>query len=88
MFAWLLFGFLTVWSSGLAAQTYPSKPITLIVPYAPGGGTDVLARTVSQKLSANWGQPVIVENRPGANGMMARAVWRKLPPMVIRWRWW
>jgi tripartite-type tricarboxylate transporter receptor subunit TctC len=80
MFAWLLFGFLTVWTSGLAAQTYPSKPITLIVPYSPGGGTDVLARTVAQKLSANWGQPVIVENRPGANGMIGSASVAKAAP--------
>jgi tripartite-type tricarboxylate transporter receptor subunit TctC len=80
MFAWLLFGFLTVWASGLAAQTYPSKPITLIVPYSPGGGTDVLARTVAQKLSANWGQPVIVENRPGANGMIGSGSVAKAAP--------
>jgi tripartite-type tricarboxylate transporter receptor subunit TctC len=64
----------------LAAQTYPSKPITLIVPYTPGGGTDVLARTIGQKLSAKWGQPVIVENRPGANGMIGSASVAKAAP--------
>ena len=49
------------------AQAYPSKPIRMIVPYQSGGATDVLARPIAQKLSEQVGQPVIVENRPGAN---------------------
>jgi tripartite-type tricarboxylate transporter receptor subunit TctC len=49
------------------AQAYPVKPIRMIVPYAAGGATDVLARPIAQKLSELMGQPVIVENRPGAN---------------------
>ena len=50
------------------AETYPARPITLIVPYSAGGGTDIMARLVANELSKMWGQPVIVDNRPGASG--------------------
>src|SRR5687767_13064682 len=53
------------------AQTYPAKPIRVVVGLAPGGGTDIVARTVSQKLSQNINQQVIVDNRPGASGNIA-----------------
>lgn len=53
-----------------AAESYPSKPIYIIVPYSPGGSTDLLARVVGKQLTAKFHQPVIVENRPGANGMV------------------
>jgi tripartite-type tricarboxylate transporter receptor subunit TctC len=51
-----------------AAQTYPAKAIRVIVPYAPGGTSDILARQIGPKLTEAWSQPVIVENKPGANG--------------------
>ena len=50
------------------AQTYPAKPIRIIVPYAPGGTSDILARQIGPKLTEVWHQPVVVENKPGANG--------------------
>ena len=51
-----------------SAQTYPSKPIKIIVPFTPGSATDVMGRIVGERLNAAWGQPVIVENRAGAGG--------------------
>ena len=54
--------------SPVLGQTYPSKPIRIIVPYAAGGTSDILARQIGPKLSDTWGQPVVVENKPGANG--------------------
>jgi tripartite-type tricarboxylate transporter receptor subunit TctC len=63
-----------------AAQDYPSKPIRWIVPFPPGGPTDLLARTVGQKLHETWGQPVIVENKPGAGGNIGVDLAAKAPP--------
>jgi tripartite-type tricarboxylate transporter receptor subunit TctC len=63
-----------------AAQTYPAKPIQIIVPFVPGGGTDLLARVVADKLRDKFGQPVTVENRSGAAGNIgADAVYKAAP---------
>lgn len=62
------------------AQTYPSKPIRWIAPFPPGGPVDLLARTVGQKLSESWSQPVIVDNRAGAAGNLGVEAAAKSPP--------
>ena len=63
-----------------AAQSWPSKPIKWIVPFAPGGTTDILARTVGEKLSAALGVPVIIENKPGAGGGVGAEIVAKAAP--------
>jgi tripartite-type tricarboxylate transporter receptor subunit TctC len=61
------------------AQTYPDKPIRFIVPFTAGSGTDIVARTVAQPMSTSLGQPVVIENRPGAGGTLGAAQVAKSP---------
>ncbi len=63
-----------------AAQNYPSKPIRFIVPWVAGGGTDIVARIVTQKLAENLGQQIVIDNRPGANGVIGAEIAAKAPP--------
>jgi tripartite-type tricarboxylate transporter receptor subunit TctC len=65
---------------GALAQAYPARPITFIVPFSPGGGTDITARTVAAKLGRQWGQSVIVENRAGAGGILGADAVAKARP--------
>ena len=62
------------------AQSFPNKPIRIIVAYTPAGATDILARAVGQKMSETFGQPVVIENRPGANGNIGTDVAAKATP--------
>ena len=57
-------------AAGALAQTYPAKPIRLVVPFPPGGAADLTARTLGQKMGDQLGQPIVIENKPGANGVL------------------
>ena len=57
--------------AAMAEDTYPSRPVHILVPYPAGGGVDIVARTLGDELSKHWGQPVVIENRPGAGGVIA-----------------
>ena len=63
-----------------AAQPYPTRPIRILVAYTPAGATDILARTIGQKMNEAWGQPVIIDNRPGANGTIGTEYAAKAQP--------
>ena len=63
-----------------AAQPYPTKPIRWIIPFAPGGGNDLIARIIGQRLTGIWGQAVIVDNRPGAGGNIAAEITARSAP--------
>jgi tripartite-type tricarboxylate transporter receptor subunit TctC len=73
-------GLLTGAASGVHAQGYPNKPIRIVVPYPPGGFNDTLARTVGQKLNEAWGQPVVVDNKPGAGTLIGTDAVAKASP--------
>ena len=85
-----LWGFSATWLAGLAAaalsvtpalaQNYPAKPVRLIIPFPPGGATDILGRVMAQKHTDQLGQPVVVENRPGAGGAIGSEMTAKAPP--------
>lgn len=68
------FAMLSMTDMGWAADTYPSKPVRLIIPYPPGGGLDTVGRPIAERLAARLGQPVVVENRPGGGTVIATEV--------------
>jgi len=67
----LAFLLLACFAAAAHAQTWPSKPVRIVVAYPPGGGIDVMARQIGERLTRAWGQPVVVENKPGANTIVA-----------------
>ncbi|HSF47626.1 MAG TPA: tripartite tricarboxylate transporter substrate-binding protein, partial [Burkholderiales bacterium] len=67
-------------AGSVLAQNYPTKPITMIVPFPPGGTTDILARTIGQKLTEAWGQQIVVDNRPGAGATLGAGLAAKASP--------
>src|SRR3954469_16651621 len=73
-----LFGSLVVWGATLA-QDYPAKPLRFIVPFPPGGGNDTVARAIAQQMSPALGQPVVIDNRPGAGGSIGADLAAKAP---------
>jgi tripartite-type tricarboxylate transporter receptor subunit TctC len=67
-------------ATGAFAQAWPARPVTLVVPFAPGGGTDITARTIAARLTQKWGQSVVVENRGGAGGILGAEVVARAKP--------
>jgi tripartite-type tricarboxylate transporter receptor subunit TctC len=75
----MAFGLLA-FAPAMASAQYPTKPIRMIIPFAAGGTTDLLARAVGQHMTEAWGQPVVSDNRAGANGIIAAEIVAKSPP--------
>src|SRR5258707_9584626 len=67
-------------AAGALAQVYPSKPIRIVVGFPPGGGNDIIARLVGAKMQEAWGQPVVIDNKPGANSIIAAEFVAKSTP--------
>jgi tripartite-type tricarboxylate transporter receptor subunit TctC len=80
MLRWIAAAATMLASSPLVAAEYPARPITLVVPYAAGGGNDVIARIVAERMSASLGQPIVIENRGGAGGTIATRQVAKAEP--------
>ena len=68
-----------LWTSFASAQAWPTKPVKIVVPFTAGSATDILARTFGQKLSEYWGQPVVIENHPGAGGTIGTGIVANAP---------
>jgi len=78
--AWLIVAFVVFCAAPAHAQNYPTKPIHILSPYAPGGISDIASRILGAKLTEAWGQQVVVENRPGGNGFIAMTAAAKAAP--------
>src|SRR5258708_21386291 len=71
--SFVVLGLLCAAQSAAWAQAWPAKPIRIVVPFTPGSGTDIIARTVTERLSPQLGQPIVTENRPRAGGTIGAA---------------
>ena len=71
-----------------AAQPYPTRPVRLMVPFPPGGATDIIARLVAAKMQELWGQPVVIESKPGAGTVVGTDYVAKSAPTATRSAWW
>jgi len=82
LFGWALIAaaVLTACPRDVAAQDYPARPVTILVPFAPGGGTDILARALAQRLEQRLGKPFLIENRVGAGTVLAAGAAAKATP--------
>ncbi len=74
---------LAAFATPSSAQQFPARPITLVVPYAPGGNVDISTRILQAGIGDALGQPIIIENRPGAGGLIAGDYWRLGLPLSV-----
>ena len=79
VFEHLIYALIALACGSAAAQDFPSKPIRIVVPFPPGGSADVLARTIGVRLSTALGQPVVIDNKPGAGGILGADIVAKSP---------
>ena len=80
----LLSTFLAFPAAAQDAQTFPSRPIRIVVPFPAGGPTDINARIIAQRMSEDFKQPVVIENRPGGNTAIGARRWRRRSPTATR----
>jgi tripartite-type tricarboxylate transporter receptor subunit TctC len=73
-------GVLACAQAAAQSETYPNRPVRIVIPFPAGGPSDIVARLIGQKMSEDWGQPVIIENRPGANTIIGAQLVAKAPP--------
>src|SRR5690348_3128208 len=76
----LVVGLVLAFAGAAQAQTYPDKPIRLVVPFPEGSGTDIIGRLIAQPMGAGFGQPVVVDNRPGASTIVGTEIVAKSAP--------
>ena len=78
--AWAAAAIFEAAAAGAGAQTYPNRPVRILVPFPAGAGVDIVARMLGQPLTEIWGQPTVVDNRPGAGGTIACELAAKAAP--------